>query len=286
MKKILCILALIVALVCVLVSCDFLSQFEKVSSEISDGFFEATPGLAYKVNADGQTCTIAGIGTCTDGNVYIGDYIDGYKIIGIGDSAFKNCSNLTSVTIGDFVTTIGNAAFNNCSNLTSITISDSVTTIGNYAFYSCYNLTSITIPDSVTTIGDSAFCNCSNFTSVTIPDSVTTIGNSAFSNCDGLTRVTIGDSVTVIGNFAFSNCDHLTRVMIPNSVATIGYAAFSSCYNLTSVTFANSNNWWCAHEAIHMSRTAIPADSLSDTFTAARYLRSDYSHYYWFRTQY
>ena len=31
-------------------------------------------GLAYKVNADGKTCTIIGIGTCTDSVIYIGNY--------------------------------------------------------------------------------------------------------------------------------------------------------------------------------------------------------------------
>lgn len=52
---------------------------------------------------------------------------------------------------------IGDSAFRNCSGLTSITIPDSVITIGGGAFYGCTGLTSITIPDSVTSIGDSAF---------------------------------------------------------------------------------------------------------------------------------
>ncbi|MBQ2426267.1 MAG: leucine-rich repeat domain-containing protein, partial [Lachnospiraceae bacterium] len=40
-------------------------------------------------------------------------------------------------TIPDSVTTIGNSAFRYCTGLTSVTIPDSVTTIGNYVFYNC-----------------------------------------------------------------------------------------------------------------------------------------------------
>ena len=88
------------------------------------------------------------------------------KVTTIGERAFYNCDNLTTVTIGENsqLTTIGDYAFSWCSNLTSITIPDSVTTIGNSAFSGCDSLTSIIIPDSVTTIGYSAFYNCSNLT--------------------------------------------------------------------------------------------------------------------------
>ena len=54
-----------------------------------------------------------------------------YKIY---NYAFYNCSGLTSVTIGNGVTSIGNYAFSGCSGLTSVTIPDRVTSIGNYAF--------------------------------------------------------------------------------------------------------------------------------------------------------
>ena len=40
--------------------------------------------------------------------------------------------------------------YSGCSNLTSVTIPNSVTSIGNSAFYYCSNLTSVTIPSSVT----------------------------------------------------------------------------------------------------------------------------------------
>ena len=160
-------------------------------------------------------------------------------ITGIGDSAFRDCRSLTSITIPDSVTTIGFGAFTGCYGLTSITIPDSVTTIGGNAFNSCSSLTSVTIPDSVTEIEYNAFDKCSSLTSVTIGDSVTTIGQNAFNSCSSLTSVTIPDSVTEIGNNAFKNCSSLTSVTIPDSVTTIGYAAFQSCAILEKVVIGS-----------------------------------------------
>ena len=111
------------------------------------------------------------------------------------------------------VTSIGESAFENCSGLTSVTIPNSVTSIGVWAFYECSGLTSITIPNSVTSIGESAFSWCSSLTSVTIPNSVTSIGESAFSWCSSLTSVTIGNSVTSIGEGAFDGCSGLTSIV-------------------------------------------------------------------------
>ena len=161
-------------------------------------------------------------------------------VTSIGDSAFFDCTSLTSVTIPDSVTSIGEYAFYNCTSLTSVTIPNSVTSIGEYAFYNCTSLTSVAIPDSVTSIGEYAFYNCRSLTSVTIPDSVTSIGDDAFSNCKSLTSVTIPDSVTSIGDFAFSYCESLISVTIPDSVTSIGKGAFSNCTSLTSVTIPGS----------------------------------------------
>ena len=63
--------------------------------------------------------------------------------------------------------------FRNCSNITSVTIPNSVTSIGKYAFASCRNLTSITIPNSVVSIGESAFKECISLSSISLPNSIT-----------------------------------------------------------------------------------------------------------------
>lgn len=133
-------------------------------------------------------------------------------VTSIDEDAFSNCSELTSITIGNSVTSIGDYAFDHCGGLTSITISNSVTSIGQDAFSNCTGLTSVTIGNSVTSIGYEAFYNCSGLTSITIPDSVTSIGGSAFSYCIGLTSITIPDSVTSIGNQAFYRCTRLTSI--------------------------------------------------------------------------
>ena len=77
---------------------------------------------------------------------YIGDVIIpasvSYKektfiVKGIGFGAFSDCTDLTSVTIPNSVTSIGAYAFSGCSGLTSITIPNSVTSIENFAFEGC-----------------------------------------------------------------------------------------------------------------------------------------------------
>lgn len=84
------------------------------------------------------------------------------KTIGSYLNAGKNVS-LEQVIIGNEVTTIGQSAFNNCVNITSINIPSSVTSIGGFAFKSS-GIISIDIPSSVSSIGGASFDSCTNLT--------------------------------------------------------------------------------------------------------------------------
>ena len=72
---------------------------------------------------------------------------EGKRISCIGWRAFRDCMNLTSITLPDSITTIGCRAFDRCEKLAEIVIPESVTAIEESAFYDCKSLTSIRIPD-------------------------------------------------------------------------------------------------------------------------------------------
>ena len=169
-------------------------------------------GLKYAVNPDGETCTIRGIGTCTDTKIIIGQTIDGYRVTAIGLDAFFNCTTITDVVIADSVTSIGTSAFAHCEKLTSITLPKNLDAIKKSTFSDCTSLKQISIPVGVTVIENRAFYNCKALESVELPEGLTTIENLAFRSCTELKNVDIPDTVTLIGNASFSGCDNALDV--------------------------------------------------------------------------
>ena len=165
--------------------------------------------------------------------------LDGYTVVGIGNSVFQNNKQLRVVVVPDSVTEIGYQAFYNCTNLSQVTLSKNMKTMDTRAFGNCISLTAIEIPKSLTDSGG-PFENCSNLRNVTFEKGVTEITNRLFWHCNGIEEVTIPDTVTVIEDYAFYNCSKLSRVEIPNSVTEIGSWAFQNCAKLTEVNIPDS----------------------------------------------
>ena len=210
-----------------------------------------------------------------------------YEVTGTNEVEVHDCMpSATSIVIPDIVTyqqtnysvnKIGYEAFKDCRNLTSITIPNSVTSIGGWAFAVCISLDSVNIPNGVTSIGDEAFFDCISLDSVNIPNSVTHIGGRAFYDCISLTSITIPNSVTYIGYSAFEYCSSLTSVTIPNSVTEIGHSAFYGCSSLTSVTLPQ--NATIENNAFYDAGTRITIDSVTYS-TATASLMIGFNNFY------
>ena len=206
-----------------------------LTNELDDGTLEIT-----KYAGNSATCVIPG-------------EIDGKKVTEIGDSAFKGCTELTSITIPDGVTGIGNKAFSDCTSLETVTIPASVTYVRDSAFYGCTSLKSVTIPESVTYIGGYAFAECYSLKYADIPANVSGIGLSPFCNCRSLENINIDEAnkwyTTVDGvlydkdkteliNYPAGKKD--SSYVIPEGIRTIREKAFYGCLNLCELTIPDS----------------------------------------------
>ncbi|MBE6627719.1 MAG: hypothetical protein E7629_02205 [Ruminococcaceae bacterium] len=225
-------------------------------------------GLSYKVNSDGETCTVTGIGTCDAKYVHIPSQIDGYQVTAIEVAAFARSVNMEGITIPEGVTRIGSKAFESCSKLQYVSFPNTLIDVGSDLFKGCPNIfyttyknvnylgnetnsyhflvgvtdgttdSEIEIHESTVVIGPGAFQNYKNLSKVTIPPKVAWIGESAFQNCSKLTNITFSDSVEIIGNLAFSGT-RLTEVNLGNGVVTIADGAFYDCEQLTEVVIGD-----------------------------------------------
>ena len=191
------------------------------------------------------TITITGyIGT--NAVVTIPGIINGYQVTSVGDDAFFENAQLTTVTIPNGVTGIGELAFGNCFNLTGVTLPGSLTSIGYQAFYTCSNLRSVVLPNNLTNVGGEAFVSCS-LTNVAIPSSVVNIGYQAFYDIS-LIAITVDSQNPAYTSVAGVLFDKTQSTLIqypankagksynlPGSVTSIGGVAFVGC-NLTNLT--------------------------------------------------
>ena len=204
---------------------------------IGEGAFTGCSGLTGLTIYSSEEIGNYAFRDCTGlRSVVIGDLVTN-----IGYMAFSSCSALETLTIGNSVTEIEGGAFGYCSSLTSLTLGNSLTTIGDGAFHDCSGLAGLLIiPNSVSYIGERAFEKCSGLSSIVLPDGITNIGYQTFYHCSGLTSLIIPNSVTSIGTGAFCGCSRLTELVIPNSVTSIESEAFIDCTSLTTLVIGNS----------------------------------------------
>lgn len=143
-----------------------------------------------------------------------------------GDQAFYNCDSLKKAVVNGKV--IGEKAFYNCKNLTTVELGENVTTIGDYAFMNSSGLTEIVIPKNVTSIGERAFASCTKLVSMQLECNAT-LGSQMFYNCKALTTLTFDESVTKIpGGLSLNYSKNLANVIVKHGMWTLNQKQYTT----------------------------------------------------------
>ena len=159
-----------------------------------------------------------------------------YPITKIQDYAFS--SNICkTIKLPSSLQSIGNNAFSNCYNITSIELPNDIQSIGNYAFENCFGITEIDLPNSLVSIGENAFDSCNGLTKIEIPEKISTIESSTFRNCENLEEVVLPENLKNINSYAFYYCKKLETITQSTNLEYIGSYAFDGCYKLTEFHF-------------------------------------------------
>lgn len=205
--------------------------------------YDGSRGLQYKVNTDGKTASLVGIGACTDSEIVIASSYDGKPVTEIIESALADNAKITAVLIPNSVLKIGKSAFARCDALKSIEIPDSVKAVGSGAFYQCTALESVKFGSGITELGNDMFYKCSALESIVFGNNIKKIGAHSFCHCVKLNSVIVPDSVESIEMFAFEGCSSLTEMTLGKGIKAIGERALAAD-NLTEVSFKGTKENW------------------------------------------
>lgn len=158
--------------------------------------------------------------------IFVGSSLTGEIVIPstvkeIGECAFRECKNLTSVKFENGIKKIGEESFNRTA-ISEIVLPNSVETIGSSAFAGCSYLTSVKFGTGIKDTGSGSF-QYTAISEIVLPDSVETIGGGAFADCNSLKKITFSKNIKAIKEFAFLNCTTLSDIIIPEEVTAISF---------------------------------------------------------------
>lgn len=169
----------------------------------------------------------------------------------IEPQAFSDCTELTSVALGNNVNTIGKYAFSNC-NIIDIKLPLNVKFVEEGAFQFNNSTQHITLNDGLICIEPKTFMGTGYLSGATLklPDTLTTIKDRAF-KLSILKEFELPESLEYIGDQAFNNSLGFSKIRIPKNVKYIGKNAFTECKVLTDVYFDSEyppvikeNDYW------------------------------------------
>ena len=235
------------------------TYYYKVRALKSDGAAGAWSSIVSVTYRKPAAATVAS-GKCGDSAKWTLDAAGTLTISGTGATYdFFNDYNCTApwydaelrlqikkAVVNKGITYVGTWAFRDCAELTSVSLPAGLEEMGSSVFMDCTSLTSVTIPDGVTFISGDFFRGCTSLKSVTLPDSLRETGGCTFMYCTSLTSVRLPATLLSISWQMFKDCKSLTSLTIPRSVVDVKQDAFSGCTALKNVTYTGTTADWKA----------------------------------------
>ena len=236
MFRILTVSVTLMVVLCFVVGCDDGFEFFSVS--------KPSEGLEFEINYEQNSCTLVGLGNCTDTDIVIPSEYEGYPVVTIGGAQIMTGGGLTGPL--------------NSERIKSVTLPDSIVKIEPSAFVGCSSLEKIHIPSGVTSIGKeddngnimNSFI-CSSLKEITVDRRnpvYTAVKNCLIEKETGLlvagcvnSVIPSDGSVKSIGKYAFWGCEGMTEIHIPASVISIEEDSFFKCDDLVYITVDENN---------------------------------------------
>lgn len=234
---------------------------------------DITEGLAYELNADGESYTLVGIGEYVGTVINIPATYEGKPVTAITTGAFKFNGEIVEVYIPDSVVEMGESAFSRCSNLQIISIGAGITSVPKFAFTGCA-ATEVVIPDTVTSIDYTAFWDCELLETIKLGDGIKELGASYdsyygeirfggfadFDGCKSLVKIVVDDDhptfTTIDGNLYSKDKTTIVKYALgkkdktfefPDHVTTIEEGGFCGSVYLEEIVIPSTvktvSNW-------------------------------------------
>lgn len=117
-----------------------------------------------------------------------------YNLVTLGESAFRSCGWLKTVSFSPLLISIPSYCFAECNRLTNIDLRN-VQTIGAYAFMYDYSLSEIHL-NNISTLSTYTFAHCTHLADVYLPSStIVSFDTTTFNNCSADLKIYIPDSL-------------------------------------------------------------------------------------------
>ncbi len=209
---------------------------------------EAPEGEFSVTDADGGVTVTGYLGSSTE--LRLPAVIGGKPVVGIGDNAFSDQTELTVLWLPDSITVFGKNILVGCSklyalrtplpqgegqgfigylygaeiyqknnmpelrNLDFLELGGALAELPAYALYDCNDLVCLKLPQSVKSLGEFSLYSCTSLKYLNA-EGLQSIGRHAMDGCAEMTDLIFGDSLTEIGLGALENCRSLRNLTLP-----------------------------------------------------------------------